>query len=142
MKMKFLSSHSVGLFKNCAGDVTHFLRTCCWLVLPPRALQVSSRDGQHEHGEVYRRAQEACPAAPSGLHRRRRGRAGEAAVHLSGGPAFLQLVPDPPQARREQLGYGARRGAAGAAGGVAGQEQRLVYRQPTHLLRVNDYLPL
>ncbi len=109
--------------------VTHLL-----LVLLPRALQVSPRDYYHEHGEVYCSAQEARQVASPGHHRRLSAPAAEAAVCLSGRPAFLQLVPDPPQARREQLSHGARRGSAAAAGGVTGQEQRLVYRQPAHLL--------
>lgn len=113
---------------------THLL-----LVLPPRALQVSPRDGQHEHGEVYCSAQEALQAASPGHHRRPSVPAAEAAaVRLPGRPALLQLVPDPPQARREQLSHGARRESAGAAGRVAGQEQRLVYRQPAHLLRQSN----
>lgn len=76
------------------------VRTCC--------LKVSLRGDQHEHGEVYGRAQEAPQAASS-------------AVHLPRGPALLQLIADPPQARREQLRHGARGSAAAAAGG-AGQE--------------------
>lgn len=116
---------------------THLL-----LALPPRALQVSPRDDQHEHGVVYCSAQEALQVSSTGHHQRlcpvavpaaEAAAAAAAAVRLPGRPAFLQLVPDPPQARREQLSHGARRGSARTVGGVPGQEQRLVYRQPAHL---------
>lgn len=99
--------------------------------LSPRARQVWSRDRQRgratERRALYRRPSEP-PAGPTvGL-----------SDHLPGGPsgspALLQLVSDPPQARREQLsGGGTGRVAAGAAGGV--QRER-VYRQPAHLHRV------
>lgn len=81
------------------------LSTHLLLVLPPRALEVPLRDDQHEHGEVYCSAQEALQVASPGHHRRTCGPAGEAAVHLPDSPALLQLVADPPQARREQLSH-------------------------------------
>lgn len=96
------------------------------------------RDDQRERGEVYCRTQEALQVASPGHPHCAPGPAGEVTVHLSGSPAFLQLVPDPPQTRREQLSHGARRWSAGAASGVTGQKQRLVYWQPAHFLRLNN----
>ena len=84
-------------------------------VAASRALQVSPRDQQHEHGETYGGAQEAPQVASPGPRRRRRrprptvpGAAAAAAVRLAARPALLQLVPDPPQAGREHLSHGAR----------------------------------
>lgn len=107
-------------------------------MLLPRALEMPLRDDQRERGEVYCRTQEALQVASPGHPRCARGPVGEVTVHLSGSPAFLQLVPDPPQARRKQLSHGARRRSAGAASGVTGQKQRLVYWQPAHFLRLNN----
>uniref|UniRef100_A0A7N6BFE5 F-box domain-containing protein n=1 Tax=Anabas testudineus TaxID=64144 RepID=A0A7N6BFE5_ANATE len=47
-----------------------------------------------------------------------------AAVRLPRRPAFLQLVSNPPQARREQLSHGARRRSEGTAGGERSRRKR------------------
>lgn len=78
-------------------------------MLLPRALEMPLRDDQRERGEVYCRTQEALQVASPGHPHCAPGPAGEVTVHLSGSPAFLQLVPDPSQARRKQLSHGARR---------------------------------
>lgn len=100
-------------------------------------LEVPLREDQREHGEANGAEQEALEAPSAGGHSPPSGRTGDAVVGRLGRPALLQLVPDSPQTRREQMSHGARRGSAGAARRIAGQEQRLVNRQAAHLLGWN-----
>lgn len=108
------------------------------LLLEPRALQVWSRAEQHEHRESHREAQKAPPAdgeeaASRVPHRLLSAPAARADGPLQGGPALLELVPDPPQARGEQLCHGARGGRARAAAGLTWPQKRLIHLQPAHL---------
>lgn len=80
------------------------------------------REDQHEHGEANSAEQEALETPSAGDHNPPSGPTGEAVVRRPGRPALLQLVPDSPETRRQQMSHGARRGSAGAARCVTGQE--------------------
>uniref|UniRef100_A0A665TKD4 F-box/WD repeat-containing protein 8 n=1 Tax=Echeneis naucrates TaxID=173247 RepID=A0A665TKD4_ECHNA len=94
---------------------------------------MSPRAEQHERGEVEGGAQEALQVAQAGRAAAAASSSTSSAVRLPGRPALLQLVPDPPQARREQLSHRAGRRPPGAAGGVARPEQRLSEDQPQYV---------